>query len=188
MTRNDFLKVLGLGVCTSLPLVAAQTQQEKLDERESLSSLDIKSRLIAIADCDLYSSHLFPLRFQRAPIEMIKAGSLVYICINDEPRAYKLERFDAPEEFWYYRICLCDMPETPNSFVRYRNRVVTIYTTAAILERRAVWWESKNNHAAAQADRNFAKLIRSERLAAKKSGSIEAWSTREVVASVHCGE
>lgn len=151
MTRKDFLKTLGIGAFASFPF---PFQQEKRE------SLDIKSRFIAIADCDLRSSRRFPLRYNRTPIEMIEAGSLVYVCINNEPRAYKLERFDVPPEFWYYRICLCDMLEPSNSFVRYRNHVVKIYTTAAILEKRADWWELKDNKAAAQADRNFAKLLK----------------------------
>lgn len=158
MTRNEFFKTLGAGALAALPLTPSVVAAiEAQDDDLKLIKNPHSRRLLAIADSDLISSHYLPLRFNRAPIQTIEAGALCYICVCDTPKLYKLERFDAPTEFYVYRCTQCSAPQ--NSFVIAEVGNLKIYTTGALYLLRAKWWESQNNYAAAWADRSFARLI-----------------------------
>lgn len=168
MTRKEFLQAGMVGAIAAMPIAPQIVSKLTRGIEDDLNALHAqkKPRLIAIADCNLHSSRYFPLRDKSQPdgkTQIISVGSRVYICLNAEPRGYKLshDEYDAaenPDELWPYRISHA-VPEDAHVIWQQRSAKIFVYTTTALMKKRAAWWENQGNHAAAQADRNFARLI-----------------------------
>ncbi|MGH8016154.1 MAG: hypothetical protein ACREBV_08190 [Candidatus Zixiibacteriota bacterium] len=168
MTRKEFCQALSFsGMAAAIPMAAKLAQAEteiNVAENKNMQH----RRLIAIADTELISSPHLPLREKvQGRIQTILKGSRCYICVSHEPRVYLLADGQAhsPDVLWPYR-CLYGWPGKEYWYIvwegpqMHRNsRRFFVYTTPDLYIARAEWWESLNNHAAAQADRNFAKLI-----------------------------
>ncbi len=111
---------------------------------------------------DLISSSRLPLREKlQGQIQTISQGSRCFICVSDEPRVYLLTegQSHSPDMIWPYRCGYGHPAEKHFTVWEWWLANFVVYTTGALYLYRAGWWESQNNHAAAQADRNFAELI-----------------------------